>query len=177
MTALIGRPVLARDGVLGSLADVYLDRESWRVRYLVVDTGGEARDGHVLIVASCAELQRRGGIRVDLSAMQLEAGAGVWPAHDASWLDFRRVSSGRDFVGFRVEAEDGTAGRLADMLLDTGEWSIEYFVFELAEAGGVRRLLLPLDWVAAADPWVQRVRVRRTVRELRGSPQLDAAPD
>lgn len=35
---LQGDEIIARDGPIGSLDDVYLDDERWAVRYLVVDT-------------------------------------------------------------------------------------------------------------------------------------------
>jgi hypothetical protein len=35
-----GDDVAARDGIVGSVADVHFDDERWAVRFLVVDTGG-----------------------------------------------------------------------------------------------------------------------------------------
>jgi hypothetical protein len=40
---LRGDDVAARDGIVGSLEDVYFDDERWAVRYLVVDTGAPGR--------------------------------------------------------------------------------------------------------------------------------------
>jgi uncharacterized protein YrrD len=36
---LHGRTVVARDGDIGSVQDIYFDDEAWGVRYLVVNTG------------------------------------------------------------------------------------------------------------------------------------------
>jgi uncharacterized protein YrrD len=36
---LIGKPIQALDGEIGSVEDLYFDDETWNVRYLVVDTG------------------------------------------------------------------------------------------------------------------------------------------
>jgi uncharacterized protein YrrD len=36
---LIGKTITALDGEMGSVDDLYFDDQSWRVRYLVVDTG------------------------------------------------------------------------------------------------------------------------------------------
>jgi len=39
VTALRGDVILARDGDMGLVVDVYFDDERWSVRHLVVDTG------------------------------------------------------------------------------------------------------------------------------------------
>jgi sporulation protein YlmC with PRC-barrel domain len=65
---------------------------------------------------------------------------------------------------------DGAAGRVADLLLDDEAWSIDYLIVDTAEAAGVRRVLVPLDWVAAIDPGRRTVQVQRTREELRDSP-------
>jgi sporulation protein YlmC with PRC-barrel domain len=36
---LLGKPVDATDGAIGSVYDLYFDEQTWSVRYLVVDTG------------------------------------------------------------------------------------------------------------------------------------------
>jgi sporulation protein YlmC with PRC-barrel domain len=36
---LVGRTVVARDGDIGEVKDVYFDDEAWGVRYLVTDIG------------------------------------------------------------------------------------------------------------------------------------------
>jgi uncharacterized protein YrrD len=41
--------IIASDGEIGSISDVYFDDEKWVVRYLVVDTGGWLNDRRVLI--------------------------------------------------------------------------------------------------------------------------------
>jgi PRC-barrel domain len=47
--SLKGSAVAARDGVLGSVDEVYFDDEAWGVRYLVVDTGNWLNGHRVLI--------------------------------------------------------------------------------------------------------------------------------
>ena len=49
MTDLKGDRIVARDGALGSVKDVYFDDERWAVRYLVVDTGTWLPGRRVLI--------------------------------------------------------------------------------------------------------------------------------
>ncbi|WP_341352664.1 PRC-barrel domain-containing protein [Paraburkholderia hospita] len=46
---LHGRTVVARDGDIGSVQDIYFDDEAWGVCYLVIDTGSWTTERQVLI--------------------------------------------------------------------------------------------------------------------------------
>jgi hypothetical protein len=174
MQQLQGDDVLARDGRIGALEDIYFDGASWQVRYLVVATGG-LRSSRLLVSVACVAqaLPARDRILTKLFCKQIEFGAGAWPIEAAShWLDRGRVCSGRSVIGFRIEAEDGAAGRLADLLVDEEEWSIDYLIIDVADAAGVRQILMPLDWVDAIDLQRSTVRVFRTREQLRNSPAV-----
>ena len=71
--------IIARDGRIGSLADVYFDDDAWTVRYLVVDTGDWLPGRKVLI--SPHSVQRdtpsRDAIPVDLTREQVERSPGL----------------------------------------------------------------------------------------------------
>lgn len=173
MEDLQGDDVLARDGRIGVLEDIYFDSDSWQVSYLVVATGSAPRPSRLLVSVACVAqaLPARDRILTELFREQIEFGAGAWPIEAAShWLDRGRVCSGRNVIGFRIEAEDGAAGRLADLLVDEEEWSIGYLIIDVADAAGVRQVLMPLDWVDAIDLERSTVRVFRTREELRNSP-------
>ncbi|HKX29936.1 MAG TPA: PRC-barrel domain-containing protein [Blastocatellia bacterium] len=57
---LIGIPVQALDGPIGSVLDLYFDDRLWRIRYLVVDTGQLLPGRKVLISPSAAGVVSRG---------------------------------------------------------------------------------------------------------------------
>ena len=80
MQDLRGDAIVARDGDIGSVEDVYFDDERWGVRYLVVDTGGWLPGRKVLI--SPASIERDPGdddkaIHVALSREQVERSPGA----------------------------------------------------------------------------------------------------
>lgn len=52
---LQGDAILAKDGALGRLLDVYFDDERWAVRYLVVDTGTWLAGRRVLLSPACID--------------------------------------------------------------------------------------------------------------------------
>jgi hypothetical protein len=101
----------------------------------------------------------------------VEGGAGIWPMEAAStWLKHRQLYSARAVVGLRVEARDGAAGCVADMLVDDEEWTVDYLITDMAPARGRRQVLVPLDWVGPLDVAKGAVYLRRTREELRCSP-------
>lgn len=78
MQDLRGDAIVARDGRIGSVQDVYFDDERWAVRYLVVDTGNWLPGRQVLISPRQVPEQAPGGeIRVDLTRDQVEHAPGI----------------------------------------------------------------------------------------------------
>ena len=76
---LRGDAIVARDGAIGSVDDVYFDDERWTVRYLVVDTGTWLRGRKVLISPACVmPIQAsKAALRVALTREQIEQSPGV----------------------------------------------------------------------------------------------------
>lgn len=79
MQELKGDDIVARDGRIGSVDDVYFDDAHWAVRYLVVDTGDWLPGKRVLI--SPASLPPQASVddylRVDLTREQVENAPGT----------------------------------------------------------------------------------------------------
>lgn len=76
---LRGDAIVARDGAIGSVDDVYFDDERWAVRYLVVDTGKWLPGRRVLIspAAVMPIQQSKDALRVALTREQIEHAPGV----------------------------------------------------------------------------------------------------
>jgi hypothetical protein len=80
MEDIRGGDVAARDGLVGSVKDLYFDDERWAVRYLVVDTGNWLSGHHkVLISPASIPAQQSGGgyLRVALTREQVERAPGI----------------------------------------------------------------------------------------------------
>lgn len=70
---LHGRALHASDGEIGHVDDVLVDDRSWRVRYLVVDTGGWLTGRQVLLDPSCVtRIDGAGEVDVALTRGQIE---------------------------------------------------------------------------------------------------------
>lgn len=75
---LRGDAIVARDGAVGSVDDVYFDDERWTVRYLVVDTGTWLVGRKVLISPACVmPIREAKALRVALTREQIEQSPGV----------------------------------------------------------------------------------------------------
>ena len=71
---LQGDTVMAADGTIGLVDDVYFDDERWGVRYFVVDTGGWLPGKRVLVSPASVDGEASGGdqLRVRLTREQVE---------------------------------------------------------------------------------------------------------
>jgi sporulation protein YlmC with PRC-barrel domain len=76
---LRGDAIVARDGPIGSVDDVYFDDERWTVRYLVVDMGAWLPGRKVLISPACVMpiQESKAALRVALTREQIEQSPGV----------------------------------------------------------------------------------------------------
>jgi uncharacterized protein YrrD len=72
---LNGAEIVARDGAIGSVDDVYFDDERWAVRYLVVDTGNWLPGRKVLISPASVPAQESSAdeIRVALTREEVRS--------------------------------------------------------------------------------------------------------
>jgi uncharacterized protein YrrD len=73
VTDLQGDEIMARDGAIGAVEDVYFDDERWAVRYLVVDTGAWLPGRRVLISPASVDVTSSTGstVRVGLTREQV----------------------------------------------------------------------------------------------------------
>ncbi len=148
--ALRGFTIRASDGHFGVIHDLYFDDTTWRLRYCVVDTGRWFGNRYVLIgprALSVLDTTRR-ELWVRLSKSEI----GRSPAAEsdrpvskqrrsrvlASLRGLRRqptdaISEGtpdrhlrscRAVIGHRLDATDGTAGRVDDFMIDDKSWVI-----------------------------------------------------
>lgn len=168
---LLGNEVLVHDGRIGVLDDLYFDRDCGKVRYLVVAKGRAARQPPVVVSTGLTRRLSTQGVLIALSRAQLECGAGAWPLEGArAWLDHARLCSAEQVLGFSVQAEDGSAGLLLDLLIDDEHWEIDYALVECDDRLSPRPVLVPLHWVAAIDLGRRSLRLRCTREELENCP-------
>jgi hypothetical protein len=174
MCELLGDEVLARDGRYGVLEDMYFDCDCWQLCYFTVSCGATQS----VVPVGCVETAAtaRGRISLGLTREQLDGAGGAWPMADAaSWLGDIRVCSARSALGWRIEAEDGPAGVVADLLVDRSTWSIDYVVVNITRPLGAMQVVLPLEWADPVDPAASALRMRRTRAQMCSAPAMSPA--
>lgn len=166
---LLGDEVLASDGRVGTLENIYFDGDCWQACYLVVGVG----TARVLVSVACVQVAApaRQRLTLSISRAQLGAGAGAWPMAAARWRNDVRICSVRRAAGRRIVAEDGPAGEVADLLLDPATWSIDYIVAAMTDGFGKSHVVLPRDWVEPLDPFEDVVHLRCTRAQLASAPR------
>jgi hypothetical protein len=181
VTALRGEVILARDGDMGLVVDVYFDDERWSVRYLVVDTGHVMPEHRVLIAPAVVVADQPSDklIRVRLTRSEVERSPDVRTALPVA-LQFdlpvqRRAAadphlrSSELVIGYQVESPDGPAGHLRDFVVDDTTWSVERLVVDTGWFGS-RVLISPESVVGIDWPW-RRLHLGLKREAVRQSPR------
>lgn len=158
--------VAARDGIVGSVEDVYFDDERWAVRYLVVDTGGPGR--RLLVPPTAVEpgLSGKRKVRLGLTLEQVES----TPVEEGD--DPRPLCSGAELIGYGIEARDGAIGEVEDLVIDDDSWAIRDVVVDTLKwwPGGLVRV--HPEYVERIDRDGRKVHLRLTREQVK----LSGAP-
>src|SRR3954469_10051328 len=111
---LLGKTMAALDGESGSVNDIYFDDQTWNVRYLVVDTGKWAagQKAPVAPEAIVKPWHHEAVIRVNLTMEQVRSLPAAEPSRDSG------LRSANEMGGYHVQAKDGDAGHVDDLLFD-----------------------------------------------------------
>jgi sporulation protein YlmC with PRC-barrel domain len=133
---LRGDDVAARDGVIGSVEDVYFDDERWAVRFLVVDTGAPGR--RLLIAPQAVEpgLSGKRKVRLGLTLEQVES------MKSEELEGAPSLCSGVKVIGYGIEARDGPIGEVQDFVVDDDTWAVRDIVVDTMKwwPGGLVRV-------------------------------------
>lgn len=167
--AFRGSAILARDGAIGSIVDLYFDDRLWSVRYFVLDTGNPMPRREVLVSPSQVRGDDAPPVRVRLSRAQVEKcpeaseDKPVYLQHDIASLAYRgdpHLRSCEAIAGYAVQALDRPSGHVHGFLVDTGSWAIDSLIVDTGNWLPGKRVLVPPADVERID-WLERkVRLR-----------------
>lgn len=193
--ALRGDMIMAADGRIGLVDDVYFDDERWGVRYFVVDTGGWLPGKRVLISPASVDGEASGGdqLRVRLTREQVEKAPDAesdrpvsrqyemkhaahfgYPyyggAEEAPEGGDSHLRSGLEVIGYDIEARDGAIGDVEDFVVDEKSWSISDVVVDTTKWWPGGRVRVHPDDVERIDWEGRKVHLRLTRDEVRRRP-------
>jgi sporulation protein YlmC with PRC-barrel domain len=166
---LRGTTVRATDGEIGTVDDVYLDDQQWRVRYLAIKTGPGLTGKVVLLPPSAVEARwNTAAVPVALSRAEVQRAAPEVLPSD------RHLVSARELEGCHIQASDGEIGHVDDVLLDEQNWRIQYLVLDTSNWIGGRAVVVSPRVLSGVD-WPDRlVKVDIARDDVRRSPVLDS---
>jgi uncharacterized protein YrrD len=175
---LDGFQIIARDGEVGHVRDIYFDDRQWAIRHLVVETGDWLSRRDVLISPHSIQGIAQRKVSVALSRAQIEKETGA-PRELSQRAEVEReagdphLRSSAEVTGYRVEASDGNIGHIDDFLFDGSSWAIRHAVVDTREwLPGGHVLIEPLS-IERVDWNQHEVRVKLTREVIKSSPPYD----
>ncbi len=196
MTDLYGAEVLSEGVRVGHAADVLVDLEHGYLRYLclalpavdhpvAMPMTAIARPWPEPAIRSLATGLTRREVQ-DLTAFDLlshcHRGTEEELHHVLHWVPYWRADNiggepemrtGREVTELRVDATDGPAGRLADLLVDLERWSVPVLALNTGEALARDAALAPIELLAGIDWTARCASLNATRRQFEASPAWD----
>ena len=148
---LQGDAILAQDGELGSVDDLYFDDERWDVRYVVVNARRWIPGRKYLISPVAIDRDRpldEGDIRVELTRDEIR--------ESSRSAEREHLHSSAAVIGCRIEARDGSVGRVADLVVDDETWEITDVLVDSRQWLPGRMLLISPDVIERID-WPDKI--------------------
>jgi sporulation protein YlmC with PRC-barrel domain len=164
---LQGDAILAEDGEVGSVDDLYFDDGNWDVRYLVINTRRWIPGRKYLISPVAIDRGRplaEGDIRVDLTREQISRCPEV-----ASESHLR---SSAEVIGCGIEAIDGSIGKVADLLVDDETWAITDVLVDSRQWLPGRLLLISPQVIERIDWPEKKVHLRLARGDILQAPEV-----
>ncbi len=98
-----------------------------------------------------------------------EAGEGM-PEPSPEYTD-PHLRSTHEVTGYKIEAQDGPLGHIADFIVDDKTWNIRYLAADTGEWWPGKKVLLPPKWIAQMHWLEHTVQVKVTRAQVQGSPE------
>ena len=181
MEHLQGHAVMAADGPIGVVHDVYFDAR-WFVRYLAIHAGVRFWGRHILIPAKslgdghitreCISLgmsSEQVREAVNASNVGNESGTAVNAGKRAT--RYFPMRSAQQLAGYKVTARDGPIGRVQDFLVDDRDWCVTELVADTRSWLPGKPILISPDAVDRIEPNRFSMRIRLTREEVERSPR------
>lgn len=158
---LRGDDLVAVDGRIGVLDDLYIDEERWIVRYVAVHTGSWLLGRRLLLPAQLVGTPAPGGDAIPVALARKDA-------HRSPWLGAATAHScsASELLGHVVVGYDGACGRIDDLVVDESRWSIPGIVVEAGRRFASRRFLVRPGAVEQIDREQRVVRVALTPEQI-----------
>jgi len=174
LNRILSSSIVATDGEIGSVYNFLVEDVSWRVAYLVAETGGWFSNHKVLLSPTVVNQPdwARNVLPVSLTIEQVRTSPDVdtdqpvsrqqeitlnqfygWPSYweipveprESLLTGDRHLRSCRELIGYHVTAGGEDLGKVEDFMIDDRSWKIRYFVTHGGVETGNHILMLPAE--------------------------------
>lgn len=187
--------VYASDGEIGSIKGFYFEEGSWKVHYILLDTGKWLPGRKVVI--STEALNRIDhtdkALHIGLTKDRIKSSPEVNEDEPLS-LDYvsrlgrhygwseavsERLQNSHEVTGFYIEARDGDIGHVEDFLVDDDEWMIRYIIVDTRNWWPGKKVLVSPDWIESVRWRDKKVHVDMSRDQIKNAPEYsgDIMPD
>jgi sporulation protein YlmC with PRC-barrel domain len=104
------------------------------------------------------------------------AGRATLPEPDAEPSD-RHLRSGKEVIGYHIEATDGEIGHVDDLLVDEDTWAIRYLIVKTSSWWGGHEVLIVPQWITGVSLPDNQVQVSLTRKQVKDAPVYSSATE
>ncbi len=191
--------VQGTDGIIGTVADVYFNDQTWEIRYLAADTASWL-DGRYVLIAKESLLTPKwqtGSFPATVSQGQVKDGPPFEIGQPFSWKKEREIcahyrwatyypldenelsvfpgilTSAIGLTNFSLKASDGEIGKIINFMVDDTSWIVRYLVIDTSKWLAGRKILLNPMW-ATSILWADHlVEMDLSKDQIQQSPEYD----
>lgn len=174
---LIRYDIEATDGHIGCFQDLLFDDQTWKVRAIVVDTGGFLSHNKVLIdPASVSDLKYpEETVVLTMSKLEVENAPGIETSPPVSQQDFssvhdKHLRSSNETFTYTVSAVDAEMGKVHGFIIETSTWTIRYLIVDTGEWLMGQLVLLRPGAIGSIDWSGRKMQATVTADAIRHSP-------
>jgi hypothetical protein len=135
----------ATDGQIGFVKDLLFDDHSWKIRFLVIETGGFLHSHKVLIdPRNVRDLKfPEETLVLGLSKREVESSPGLQSSPPVSQQIDQESASGKtvdlhlrssnEVSTYRIAASDAEMGKAHGLVIETSTWTVRYLIVDTGE--------------------------------------------
>lgn len=195
LNTILGSSIVATDGEIGSAYNFLFEDVSWKVGYLVAETGSWFSRRKVLLSPSALQPPNwtHKILPVSLTVEQVKSSPDLdtdqpvsrqqevalnryygWPSYweipaeprDSLLTGDPHLRSCRELVGYRVTAGGENLGNVEDFILDDGSWIIRFLMTRAGVEAGGHILMLPTDGAREISWTYRRIELNKSILSL-----------
>jgi uncharacterized protein YrrD len=175
----------ATDGQIGSVKDLLFDDQSWKIRYLVIDTGSLLCHHKVLVdPRNVRDLKLpEETLVLDLSKRDVESSPGLQSSPPVSQQAGREPCSGEtvdphlrssnEVGAYKVAASDAEMGQVHGLVVETSTWTVRYLIVDTGEWLMGKLVLLRPHMIHSIDWSYHTMKAHVTSDAIRHCPAND----